>query len=114
MILNKLFIVTISIISLICTTVLSTAISFCPETHSVEIIAKKPSPKDKSFCHNNVKETNKVLLCFECDCNLTHVLSEVPLIISNTNIFESDYYEFTINIDSIHNKVKDPPPKTKS
>ena len=112
MILGKFFIVTISIISLFCTSVLSSAISFCLETHVAEIMAERTYSKEKSSCHNNVKDVNKVQLCFECDCNLTHVLSEAHLIIPNINLFKSDYDKFTINLYSIHNKVKDPPPKT--
>ena len=114
MIFSKFFIVTISILSLFCTSVLSSAVSFCPETHVVEIMTKKTYSKEKSSCHDNVKEIDKIQLCFECDCNLTHVLSEAPLIIPNINLFKSDYDKFTINLYSIHNKVKDPPPKTKS
>ena len=73
-------------------------------------------PIDKKFeiendsCHGSTKEEKSKNLCFECDCYLTQLLSNVVSSSSILNISKFNF-EFIIKHYSINKKVKDPPPK---
>ena len=106
---TKFFIITISILSFLSTSVLSKSFSLCAESHSEKVNIDKKFDENHS-CHSNDKKENSENLCFECDCYLTQLLYNE---ISSTSILDISKFnlEFIIKYYSINKKIKDPPPK---
>ena len=110
----KFFIITLSITSLFYTSVSSNSILFCKEKHGFEKLVNKNFHDDKSSCHTDIKDKIKKQFCFECNCYLAQVLSNISYENSNINIFKNNFDDFLISYHSINYKVKDPPPKNYS
>ena len=78
-------------------------------SNKLEHIDKKFEIENHS-CHSNAKEDKSKNLCFECDCYLTQLLSNVVSSCSILDISKFNF-EFIIKYYSINKKIKDPPPK---
>ena len=107
---TKFFIITLSILSFLSTSVLSKSFSLCLESHSEKINVHKKFQIENHSCHSSPKKESCKNLCLECDCYLTQLLhneisSTSLLVISQINS------EFIIKYYSINKKIKDPPPK---
>ena len=107
---TKFFIITISILSFLSTSVLSKSFSLCQESHNEKINIDKKFEIENHSCHSIPKKESSKNLCFECDCYLTQLLYNE---ISSTSILDISQlnFEFIINYYSINKKIKDPPPK---
>ena len=106
----KFFIITISILSFISTSVLSKSFSLCLESHSEKINIDKKFEIENHSCHSSAKKESSKNSCFECDCYLTQLLLNE---ISSTSILDISQFnfEFIIKYYSINKKINDPPPK---
>ena len=107
---TKFFIITISILSFLSTSVLSKSFSLCLESHSENINIDKKFEIENHSCHSSPKKESSKNFCFECDCYLTQLLYNE---ISSTSILDISKFnlEFIIKYYSINKKIKDPPPK---
>ena len=106
---TKFFIVTISILSFLSTSVLSKSFSLCLESHSENINIDKKFEIENHSCHSSPKRKSKNF-CFECDCYLTQLIYKEVYSISALDISRFNF-EFIIKYYSINKKIKDPPPK---
>ena len=106
----KFFLITISITSFLSTSVLSKSFSLCAESHSVNVNVDKKFEMENDSCHGSTKKEKNKNLCFECDCYLTQLLSNVVSSCSILDISKFNF-EFIIKYYSINKKIKDPPPK---
>ena len=109
----KFFIITISVISFLSTSVLSKSFSLCAESHNEKINIDKKIEIENHSCHTSAKKEKGKNLCFECDCYLTQLLYDE---ISSSSILDISKFnfEFLIKYYSINKKIKDPPPKRTS
>ena len=107
---TKFFIITISIICFLSTSVLSESFSLCAESHNEKINIDKKFEIENHSCHSSPKKESSKNLCFECECYLTQLLYNE---ISSTSILDISQFnfEFIIKYYSINKKIKDPPPK---
>ena len=107
---TKFFIITISILSFLSTSVLSKSFSLCQESLNEKINIDKKLEIENHSCHSSPKKESSKNLCFECDCYLTQLLYNE---ISATSLFDISQvnFEFIIKYYSINKKIKDPPPK---
>tara|TARA_X000001036_G_scaffold232987_2_gene217587 strand:+ start:27 stop:374 length:348 start_codon:yes stop_codon:yes gene_type:complete len=110
----RFLIIAISIVSFFSTSGFSNSILFCKEKHGFEKLVNKNFHDDKSSCHTDIKDKIKKQFCFECNCYLAQVLSNISCEDSIINIFKNNFDDFFISSYSINYKVKDPPPKNYS
>ena len=71
---SKFFIITLSIITFLSTSVLSKSLSLCTESHNEKVSIDKKFEIENHSYHSSDKKENSKNLCFECDCYLTQLL----------------------------------------
>ena len=106
----KFLLITLSITSFLSTSVLSKSFPLCAESHSAKINIDKKFEIENDSCHGSTKQEKSKNLCFECDCYLTQLLSNVVSSSSILNISKFNF-DYIIKHYSINKKIKDPPPK---